>query len=127
MTAQRRNYAEVRRAAAHRHAGRRYWRWYVFGEPLLRRLGVPLLAVLALAAAWWFIPHLLRGVVSGVVAAVLTVGWLMYQSSGRALQRRMNGRATGDVPRGVGLGFAVAGVVLALAAASVLALASPYA
>lgn len=121
-----RDYAEVRRFAAHREAGRRYWRWYVFG-PHIGRVVVLVAAVAGLAALWLAVPHLVLGVAAVGLSLALAVGWMIYTGSDRQLQQRMSARATGRAERGAGLGWAVAGVVILLGVTGWLSLGSPWA
>jgi hypothetical protein len=118
-----RDYREVRLYAAHRHAGAKWWKWYVIYEPLLRRFGLPVLAVVVLWAAWLRVPHATLGVITLVLAGLLAVGAFVYQFSDRALQRAMDA----TTKRGAGLGFAVTALVAVLGFASWAALWSPYA
>lgn len=121
-----RDYAEVRRFAAHREAGRKYWRWYVFG-PHIARVTLIVAAVVALGFLWLQVPHLFLGVAAIVLAVALAIGWAVYTGSTASLQRRMAARATGKTERGAGLGWAVAGVVFLLGLTGWLSLGSPWA
>jgi succinate dehydrogenase/fumarate reductase cytochrome b subunit len=121
MTARRRDYGEVRRLAAQRRAGHEWWTWYVFWEPMLKRLGPPLALLVALILVWVKVPHQVLGIVCAALAIATGLGWMAYQMSGAALQRRMNGAA----PHGAGLGWAVAGVVTVLLGAAYTALWTP--
>jgi hypothetical protein len=122
----RRDYAEVRRFAAHRRAGQHYWKWYVFGEPFMKRVFPVVGAVVALMVLWLKVPHFILGVASVMAALIVGVGWLLWNGSHQALQRRMSSRAAGG-RRGVGLGWAVAGVVVLLGSTGWLSLWSPWA
>lgn len=127
MAGRRRTYEEVRLLAAHRRAGQKWWKWYVLWKPALTRGGPPAGAAALLGLAWWKVPHIYLGIGTLTVAAVLAVGWLAYQGSGAALQRRMTDRAAGPAPRGAGLGWAVGVIVALLGVTSWLTLWSPYA
>jgi hypothetical protein len=110
--------------AAWRRIGHEHAYMIAFG-PFVGRLVVLLAAVGALAFLWIKVPHAVLGVVALVAAAVVGGGWLAWTNSYAALQRRM--RSGASAQRGVGLGWAVACLVLLFAATGWLSLWSPYA
>jgi hypothetical protein len=112
-TRPRRDYSEVRRFAAHRRIGHELAWYYVFWEPLLRRVGPFIVAVVVLAVAWYKIPHFALGVGCAVLALAIVVVWVLWSASDRNLQAAMNG-----TKKGTGLGWAVTLVVGALSAAA---------
>lgn len=120
MARAKRDYREVRVFAAHRRAGTQWWKWYVIWEPLTRRLGPPVLALVGLAGLWIKIPHRYLGIGALALAVVVCAAWVAYTTSDRNLQRSLSG-----VKRGTGLGFAVFGIVAALLTAAWAALLGP--
>lgn len=109
---------EAWRTIARRHP----WK-VVLGPFIARGLGLGA-TVGVLAYLWVKVPHLYLGVAALVIAGVVGVGWVLWTNSNAALQRRMR---SGAARRGVGLGWAVAGLVVLLGSTGWLALWSPYA
>lgn len=87
-----RDYREVRRVAAHQHAGKQYWRWYVIWEPMVKVLWLPALLSAVGVLLWTQVPHQVLGTAAGVLAAVLLVGVVIVVARSARLGAPTTGR-----------------------------------
>lgn len=99
----------------------------IFGPFIARAVSLAVV-VLALMAAWIYIPHRTLGTAALILAGGLAVVYLAVNGSRNNVQARMMARAKGQpVKSGLGLGWAVASVVVMLGGLGWLSLWSQWA